>query len=104
MKALKVDAPAAILRQGNVEDRERSLAGLRTELKNSLLSRVRYENRTVIAADTPSQSPVKPKVKLNVGLASIPGLTTFRFLTFFLEYLANVRMSKVKNENRKAYW
>jgi len=72
MKAPKVDASVAILRQANVEDRERSLAGLRTELKNSLLSRVRYENATVIAADTSPQSPVKPKVKLNAGLASIP--------------------------------
>ena len=96
MKALKVDAPAAILRQANVEDRERSLAGIRTELKNFLLSRVGYENTTVITADTSTQSPVKSKVKLNAGLASIPGLTRFRFLTFFLEYLANVRKSEAE--------
>jgi hypothetical protein len=35
-------------------------------------------------------------VKLNAGLANIPGLTMFRFLTFFLEYLANVGKSEAE--------
>ncbi len=91
MKAPKRDTPAAILLQANIEDRERNLADPRKGLRDSCLSRFRYENTTVIAADSPSQSPVNPKVKLNAGLASILGLMMFRFLAFFLEYLANVR-------------
>ena len=91
MKAPKLDAPAVILLQAYIEDRERIFAIPSRELKDSRLSRVGYENTTVIAADTPLQSSLNPKVKLNVALASMLGLIMFRFLTFFLEYLANVR-------------
>ncbi len=91
MKAPKVDAPAVILLQANVEDRERNLADLRRELKGSRVSRLRSENTSVIAAGPPPEHPVKPRVKLNVGLGGTLGLMMFTFLAFFLEYLQNVR-------------
>lgn len=90
-EAPEVNAPAVILLQGNIEGRQRNLTSLRTELKGSRLSRVGFKNTTVIAADTPPQHPVKPRVKLNVALASTLGLMMFTFLAFFLEYLQNVR-------------
>ncbi len=87
----KVDAPAVILLQANIEDRERSLADFRRELKESRLSRLGSENTSVIAVGPPPKHPVKPRVKLNVALASTLGLMMFTFLAFFLEYLQNVR-------------
>ncbi len=87
MEASEVDAPAVILLQANVDDRERNLGDLRRELKDSRLSRVGYENTSVIAADVSPQDPIRPKVKLNVALAGTLGLMMFTFLAFFLEYL-----------------
>ncbi len=93
MKAPKVDAPAVIL-QANVEDRERNLADLRRELKESRVSRLRSENTSVIAVGPPPKHPIKPRVKLNVMLAGTLGLMMFTFLAFFLEYFANVRKAE----------
>ena len=94
MKAPKIDAPAVILLTANVEDRERSLADLRRELKGSRLSRLRSENTSVIAAGPPPKHPIKPNVKLNVILAGIVGLMIFTFIAFFLEYLVNLRKAE----------
>ncbi|MFQ5904158.1 MAG: Wzz/FepE/Etk N-terminal domain-containing protein [Candidatus Binatia bacterium] len=90
-EAPEVDAPAVILLQGNIEGRQRNLASLRAELKGSRLSRVGFENTTVIAADALPKHPIKPRVKLNVALGGTLGLMMFIFLAFFLEYLQNVR-------------
>jgi len=90
-EAPEVDTPAVILFQGNIEGRQRNLASVRTELKVSRLSRVGFENTTVIAADAPPQHPVKPRVKLNVMLAGTLGLMMFTFFAFFLESIEKAR-------------
>jgi len=90
-EAPEVDTPAVILFQGNIEGRQRNLASVRTELKVSRLSRVGFENTTVIAADAPPQHPVKPRVKLNVMLAGTLGLMMFTFVAFFLEYIEKAK-------------
>ncbi len=86
-KTPDIHAPAVMLLQANIEDRDRNLGDLRRELKDSRLSRVGYENTFVIAADVSPQDPIRPKVKLNVALAGTLGLMMFTFLAFFLEYL-----------------
>jgi uncharacterized protein involved in exopolysaccharide biosynthesis len=91
MEDPEIDAPAVILLQANIEDRERSLADFRRELKVSRLSRLGSENTSVISADAPPKHPIKPRVKLNVALAGTLGLMMFTFIAFFVEYLANVK-------------
>lgn len=92
-----VDPTAIALLQATIGERERNLAGLRRELKGARLSRVGSANTFVIAADTPPRRPVKPRVKLNVLLATTMGFMGFTFLAFFLEYLASVRRSEREN-------
>ncbi len=91
MEASEVDTQAVILLQANVNERERNLGDLRRELKDSRLSRLRYENTSVIAVDAPPKHPSKPNVKLNVALASTVGLMVFTFLAFFLEYIERAK-------------
>ncbi len=91
METPEVDAPVLILLQANIEDRERNIADLRRELKESRLSRLGSENTSVIAADAPPRYPVKPKVKLSVVLAGTLGLMGFTFLAFFLEYIEKAK-------------
>ncbi len=91
MRAPKIDAPTVILLQGNIEKLEQGLASLRRELKQTRLSRLRYESTSLTAADAPPQQPVKPGVKLNVALASALGLMIFTFLAFFLEYIEKAK-------------
>lgn len=89
-----VNAATLALLQANIGERERSLGDLRRELKQARLSRLGYENTSVIAADAPPEYPVKPKVKLNVALAGTLGVMLFTFLAFFLEYIENARGRK----------
>jgi len=91
IEAPDVDAPAVILLQANIEDREQNLVGLRRELKESRLSRLGSENTSVIAADAVPEQPVKSTVMINLILASSLGLMGFTFLAFFLEYIENAR-------------
>ncbi len=86
-----VDAPVLILLQVNIEDRERSLADLRRELKESRLSLLRSENTSVIGADAPPKHAVKPRIKLNVVLAGTLGLMMFTFVAFFMEYIEKAK-------------
>jgi uncharacterized protein involved in exopolysaccharide biosynthesis len=90
----EVDAPAVILLQANIEDRERSLADLRRELKESRLSRLGSENTSVIAADAPPKHAVKPRIKLNVVLGGTLGLMMFTFVAFFMEYIEKARSER----------
>ena len=94
MDAPKVDAPAVILLQASMEDRERNLANLRRELKETRLSILGYEKTAVITADAPPKHPVKPRVRLNVVLGGTLGLMGFTFLAFFLEYIDKARRKK----------
>jgi len=89
-----VDATALILLQANIEDRNRSVADLRRELKESRLSRLGSENTSVIAADAPPKSAVKPRVKLNVALAGTLGLMMFTFVAFFMEFIEKARSKR----------
>ncbi len=98
VKSPDTHTPSVILLQANVDDRARNLGDLRRELKDSRLSRVGYENTSVIAADVSPQDPIRPKVKLNVTLAGTLGLMMFTFLAFFLEYFEKARRRKEKQE------
>jgi len=94
METPGVDATALILLQANIEDRARSLADLRRELKESRLSRLGSGNTSVIAADPPPKDVVKPRIKLNVVLAGTLGLMMFTFVAFFMEYIEKARSER----------
>jgi uncharacterized protein involved in exopolysaccharide biosynthesis len=89
-----VDATALILLQANIEDRDRNVADLRRELKESRLSRLVSKNTSVIAADAPPKHAVKPRIKLNVVLAGTLGLMMFTFVAFFMEYIEKARSER----------
>jgi len=90
----EVNTAVLILLQSNIEDRERSLADLRRELKESRLSRLGSENTSVIAADASPKHAVKPRIKLNVVLAGTLGLMMFTFVAFFMEYIEKARSER----------
>ena len=91
MKASEIDPTIIALLQVSIGDRERNLAALRKEIKDTRLLQLGSENTSVIAADSPPQHPVKPKTKLNVLLGGTLGLMGFTFLAFFLEYIEKAR-------------
>jgi len=86
-----IDSMTVVLLQTSIGQRERDLADLRKELKEVRLSRIGYENTTLIAADEHPQDPIKPRIKLNVVLAGTLGLMGFTFLAFFLEYIEKAK-------------
>ncbi len=90
----EVDAPVLILLQANIEDRDRNVADLRRELKESRLSRLVSKNTSVIAADAPPNHAVKPRIKLSVMLAGGFGLLMFTFVAFFVEYIEKARSER----------
>lgn len=94
VRAANVDLTAVALLQANVGERERNLSDLRRELMETRLSRLASQNTSVIAADGFPQQPVKPRVKLNMMLASTLGLMGFTFLAFFLEYIEKARSER----------
>jgi len=89
-----VDSTAIVLLQANIGERERNLTDLRKELNKARLSRLSYENTSVIAADASPQYPVKPRVKLNVVLVVTLGLMMFTFVAFFMEYVEKARSER----------
>ncbi len=96
MSAPEVNAPAVILLQVNIDNRQARLQNLRRELHVLRLSLLPpdSENTTTISSDVLPQRPVNPRVKMNVVLAGTLGLLLFTFLSFFMEYLAKVRRER----------
>jgi len=92
MKLPNIDLTAVVLLQANIGERERKISDLESRhLKKTRLSRLGIQNTAVIAADAPPNHPIKPNVKLNVGLGITFGLTGFTFLAFFLEYIEKAK-------------
>ena len=91
-----VNIPAVILlQQGLLEARNRltALKGKLQSLEISLTSSNSYNTR-VVAEPVIPESPVSPRIKLNILISAVLGFMVFILLSFFLEYI-----QKYKKEN-----
>lgn len=93
-KQSEVDAPAVILLQAQLEQKELQLMTFAREAMD-----VRVKNRSTIHSETTRvafppvlpERPVKPNVVLNIVLSGLAGALTFSLLAFFLDYLRRAR-------------
>lgn len=90
----QVNAPAVILLQAQLEEKQGQLVNFIRELrevKSSNASKARSENTRVILPPPLPEDHVNPKTRLNTMIAGIVGLMAFLMLAFFLEYLDQVK-------------
>ena len=64
---------------------------LSEEIKDLKFKKIKIKNIEILQPPTSSPYPIKPKIKLNVMLATIVGLFVMLFLAFFLEYVQKHR-------------
>lgn len=88
-RAPKVDAPAVILLEANLSEKERLLTELkgmyrRIQLANSPIN---SENTKVYDPAIKPRSPVSPKKLLNMTIAAVVGLMVTVMLAFFWEHI-----------------
>ena len=83
-----VNAPAVILLQAQLEQKQTQLVGLIRELRDVRISNSRSQNTRVVFPPAVPEDPANPKVVLIVSIAGITGLMVVLLLAFFLEYLA----------------
>ena len=69
----------------------RELDQLLKEIKGLEFKKNSVQNIEILRPPTASPRPIKPKIKLNVMLATIVGLFVMLFLAFFLEYVKRHR-------------
>ncbi len=90
----KVNAPAVILLQAQLEQKQSQLLEFVRELRDVRMnntSRARTEKTQVILPPVLPEDHVTPKTRLNVLIAGIFGLISVLMLAFFLEYLERVK-------------
>jgi uncharacterized protein involved in exopolysaccharide biosynthesis len=90
----QVNAPAVILLQAQLEQKQSQLLGFVRELRDVKLnnaSKTLTENTRVVLPPVVPQRPVNPKVTLNVVIAGVIGLIAALVMAFFLEYLDRVK-------------
>jgi len=90
----QVNAPAVILLQAQLEQKQSQLLGFVRELRDVRMAntaKARTENTKVVLPPVFPEDHVNPKIKLNVLIAGIVGLITVLMLAFFLEYLEQVK-------------
>lgn len=90
----QVNAPAVILLQAQLEQKQVQLLGFIRELRDVRLSNVRSENTRIVFPPILPKDHVNPKTTLNLLIAGILGLFSSLMLAFFLEYLEQVRLRK----------
>ena len=99
---LNVEAPAVILLQAHLEQKQTQLLQFIRELRDVRLnntSRVYTENSRVILPPVPPEEHVIPRTIPFVTGAGITGLIIFIFLAFFLEYIERVRLRERRKES-----
>jgi len=94
-KQSQVDAPAVILLQAQVEQKEIHLHTIAREARDIRIqntSKIHTEDTLVANPPVLPEKPVKPKVALNIALAGLLGVIFMPLLAFFLDYLNRVRL------------
>jgi uncharacterized protein involved in exopolysaccharide biosynthesis len=74
-----------------LEELNRQLAWLAEEIKGLEILKKRVPNIEILQRPIAGSHPIKPKIKLNVMLATGVGLFVMLFLAFFLEYIQRYR-------------
>ena len=69
----------------------RQIGQLQEEIKGLEFKKNSVQNIEILQPPTVSLHPIKPKIKLNIMLATISGLFVMLFLAFFLEYVQRHR-------------
>lgn len=90
----QVSAPAVILLQAQLEEKQSQIMGFRKELRDvkiNNISKVHSENTRVLIRPFLPQEPVSPKTALNVVISGIAGLIGMLLLSFLLESLAQAK-------------
>jgi len=77
--------------QVELEELNADVRRLLEEIKGLEFKKDNVQNIEILKLPTISQHPIKPKIKLNVMLATVVGLFVMLFLTFFLEYIQKHR-------------
>lgn len=67
------------------------IKSLLTEIKSLEFKRNSIQNIQIIKPPKSSESPIKPKTRLNVMLAAVVGLFLTVFLAFFVEYISKYK-------------
>jgi capsular polysaccharide biosynthesis protein len=89
-----VNAPAVILLQAQLEQKQSQLLNFMKELRDVKIannSKTRTENTRVVLPAVLPERPVGPKATLNVAVAGMIGLCAALVAAFFLEYLDRVK-------------
>ena len=74
-----------------LKELNRQLDQLLEEIKGLEFKKSNVQNIEILQPPTAGSHPIKPKIKLNVMLATIVGLFFMLFLAFFLEYIQRHR-------------
>jgi len=93
----QVSAPAVILLQAQLEQKQVQLVGFIRELRDARInnsSRAMTENTRVILPPVQPQKSVSPKIALNVAIAGLLGVIAALVMAFFLEYLDRVKQKQ----------
>lgn len=93
----QVNAPAVILLQAQLEQKQSQLLGYMREIRDVKLnnvSKARSENTRVLLRPVLPEKPVSLNIVLNILVTGIIGMIVFLILAFFLEYLAQVKQSE----------
>ncbi|MCG2779075.1 MAG: Wzz/FepE/Etk N-terminal domain-containing protein [Desulfobacterales bacterium] len=74
-----------------VENLKNKIAILDQEIKSMDYKKMHIQNIQIIQPPTRNPYPIRPKIKLNVTLATLVGLFVMLLLAFFLEYIQRHR-------------
>ena len=74
-----------------LKELNRELDQLLEDIKGLEFKKDSVQNIEILQPPTARPHPIKPKIKLNVVLATIVGLFVMLFLAFFLEYVQRHR-------------
>ena len=97
----QVNAPAVILMQAQLEQKQSQLLGFIRELRDVRIhntSSAYSEGTRVVLPPVLPEHHTNPRVKLNTLIAGIIGFMSTLMLAFLLEYLKNVKIREETNK------
>ena len=74
-----------------LETTQNKIKSLENEIKSIEFKKQSIQNVQVLKSPRPTESPIKPKTRLNVALAGVVGLFLTIFLSFLVEYVSKYK-------------
>ena len=93
----QVNAPAVILMQAQLEEKQSRLVALIRELRDVRIhnrSEVFSEGTRIVLPPVLPEDPMNPKVMLNILVSGVIGFMSLLMLAFFLEYIAQTKLKE----------